>query len=680
MTEIRRPISVGNLMLMCNNLRRQIFGYGKQLVNVLLPCLLLLCLQVTVCAGEEAPAWLKQAAASGSAAYGKNVPAVVLLNEAAYRIDEDGKVTRTLRYAVKILKTEGKREAMGVASYATDQQKVKDIKAWLIRPSEEVKKFGKDEIADVASVDNDIYNEARAKIISARDNAEPGAIFGYEYTIEERLAFTQLRWGFQDDLPVVVSRFTVTLPTGWRAEGVTFNHPKIAPTVNGSMYTWELRDLAMIEDEPASPSFTSLAPSLAVTYFPAANKENFGKSFSSWAEVSRWYYELSDAQAIVTEPLAAKVRELTANAKTEFEKIQAIGRYAQSINYVSIQIGMGRYRPHSSTEVFSKSYGDCKDKANLMRAMLKVAGINSYLVLIYSGDPMFVREEWPSSQQFNHCIIAVKVSDATEAATVIKHPALGRLLIFDPTDDNTPVGDLPDHEQNSFALIAASEGGSLARMPLTPPEMNRLERQIEAALTVDGSLTAKVVERAKGQPAVDERRMFRGASRPEYVKMIEHWITRGATGASISKVEPTDNSAEGKFALNVEFTAPRYAQSMQGRLLVFKPAIVSRREALHLANESRKHPVMLEAQDYTEVVRVKLPDGFEVDEMPDAVKLDAPFGSYKVSYEVKDGFLNFTRSLRLQGAMIPATEYEKVRRFYATMRAAEQAPVVLAKK
>ena len=49
-----------------------------------------------------------------------------------------------------------------------------------------------------------------------------------------------------------------------------------------------------------------------------------------------------------------------------------------------------------------------------MRAMLKAVKIDSYLVSIFPGDPDYVREEWPSPQQFNHCIIAVKVSDETK--------------------------------------------------------------------------------------------------------------------------------------------------------------------------------------------------------------------------------------------------------------------------
>jgi hypothetical protein len=257
---------------------------------------------------------------------------------------------------------------------------------------------------------------------------------------------------------------------------------------------------------------------------------------------------------------------------------------------------------------------------------------------------------------------------------------LGRLLIFDPTDDNTPVGDLPSHEQGSFALIVAGDAGALLKMPLTPPEANRLEREADVTLGADGSITANVQERSIGQSAVGERRYFRGLSRPDYVKVIERWITHGATGAAVSKVEPSDNAAEGRFALQVEFTAKGYAQLMHERLLVFKPAIVSRRETLALTAGLRRQPVVLHSNAYTETVRVKLPAGFEVDELPDPVKMDAPFGSYETAYQVKDGQLNFTRKMVVKAATIPVADYAKVRGFFERIRAAEAAPVVLAKK
>lgn len=643
--------------------------------------LLILLTAANAFAGEEAPPWLQQAAAQKAPAYDKTVPAVVLLDESVMTIGDDGRITTTSTYAVRILQREGRDEAIARESYMTDTGKVREMKAWLIRPNGEVKRYGKEQTMDVASANNDVYDESRYKVINASSDADAGAVFGYQTVTESRSFFSQSLWYFQQNLPVLQSRVQLTLPAGWTASSVTFNHAKIDPTSAGSTYTWELRNLPFIEDEPSGPSVSNLVPRVAISYGPAAGAQSAGsRTFNSWADVSRWYSELSDPQVTLDDALAGKARELTMNAKTELERIQIIGRYVQNLQYISIQIGVGRFRPHSATEVFAKSYGDCKDKANLMRAMLKAVKIEAYPVLIFSGDPTYVREDWASPSQFNHCIIAIRVSDETKAPTIIEHARLGRILIFDATDDNTPVGDLPDHEQGSFALVAAGEAGALLRMPTTPPEANKLERQAEVNLAADGSINATIKERSIGQSAVQERGMFRRFSRPEYTKLIERWITLGASGAKVSKVDPTDNSSDGRFALDVEFTAGAYAQLMQDRLLVFKPAIVSRLDWLELTGATRKNPVVLDSRAYTETVRVKLPEGFDVDELPDPVKLDASFGNYSSTYEVKDGHLLFTRSLVQRASTIPADQYPSVRTFFERIRAAESSPVVLARK
>ena len=119
---------------------------------------------------------------------------------------------------------------------------------------------------------------------------------------------------------------------------------------------------------------------------------------------------------------------------------------------------------------------------------------------------------------------------------------------------------------------------------------------------------------------------------------------------------------------------------MQNRLLIFKPAIVSRRDSLFLTAAERKHPIALNPQAYTETVRVKLPEGFAVDEVPNALKIDEPFGSYSASHEVRGSELIFTRSLTIRRATLPAAQYAAVRAFYQKILDVEQAPAVLIRK
>jgi hypothetical protein len=634
-------------------------------------------------AGDEPPSWLTALKSTQTPTYEKDVPAVALHDEQTVTMDSEGKMTIVTNYAIKVLLREGKGLALARASYLVSSSRVREMNAWLIRADGYTKKYDKDKIIDIIADPDDVYNEYRLKIADASDDADVSSIFGYTVVTEEKPLFYQDVWAFQDRLPTIMSRYTLNLPNGWQAKSIAFNRQTIEPTVNGSSYTWELRNMSPIPSEPMSPSVKTIAPYITVNYFPKENPNIPMRTFKDWREVSVWTSSLHDSQVIIDDPLAAKVRDLTANAKTELEKIRAIGTFVQNLQYISIDIGVGYgngYRPRPSTTVLSRAYGDCKDKANLMRTMLRVLKIESYPVAIFSGDPTYVREEWVSPQQFNHCIIAIKVSDETKVPSVITHAKLGRLLIFDATDPYTPVGDLPEHEQGSFALIAAGENGGLARMPVTPPEANKLERSGEFTMNSDGSLNGIIREKTIGQASASFRAEFRGMPFNEYSKAIENWVVRGVTGAKVGKITPLDFPAEGKFDLDIEFSAPSYGQLMQNRLLVFKPVVVSRREFLYLTENKRFTPILMDSLFFTETMTFKLPSGFIVDETPDPVKLETSFGNYSTSYQVNGDKLVFTRSLLINPSTVPLEKYNSVREFYSKIRDAENAPVVLLRK
>ena len=147
-------------------------------------------------AGDEAPPWLQQLAKQPVPTYDKDVPAVVLQDEQRVTVSEDGKITTIRTYAVRLLLREGRDYAHAAEFYENDAGKVKELKAWLIRASGAVKKYDKDQTIDAVEDPNDIYNESRMKLIDASDDADAGAIFGYQATTEERSIFSQDIWAF----------------------------------------------------------------------------------------------------------------------------------------------------------------------------------------------------------------------------------------------------------------------------------------------------------------------------------------------------------------------------------------------------------------------------------------------------------------------------------------------------
>lgn len=643
--------------------------------------LLTLFATLTANAAKGPPSWVSEAATSAIPDYEDKPEAVVLLDEQRVGVDAAGIVTRTQRYAVKMVSRSGRDHALARALYRTNGGKVRSLRAWSISPSGKSDEYSKKLIIDAALSDSDVYNEARVKIISGRHEMDPGAVFAYEAVVEDKSVFSQCEWLFHDSVPVLRSRLTVALPAGWTAEATKYNGDNISASQDGSVYVWEARDVLPIEREWASPRLAALAPRVSVSYFPPAGQEvPFAVSFASWEAVSAWLARLNEPSVVSDAALQQKSTEL--GGGSELERLRAVGEFAQKINYVSVQTGLGRgggYQPHAATEVFAKSYGDCKDKANLMRTMLKELGVDAYPVAIYSGDPNYVREDWPSPEQFNHAIIAIKVSDDIDLPAVLEHPELGRLLFFDPTDELTPLGYLPEHEQNSWALLVDPEHGGLVRAPSTPPSANRLSRRIEIDLQPTGAITAKLHDEASGQAAIDEQRLVKNYSEPRYRKLIESWIGRRLTGASIASIEHALASAA-EFRLDVEFDAPSYAQSMAGRMLIFKPAIVGRRSSWNVTDEEREFPIVLSAESYNESIEARLPEGFEADEIPTPVEIETEFGRFEADWKVEDGVLRFTRALELQSGTLPPEDYGEVREFFQRVGYAASAPVVLVKQ
>jgi hypothetical protein len=643
---------------------------------------LLLC-ALPLAAADEAPPWLRQAAALTPPKYDGKVKAVVLNHESRVDLEEGGKVTTTTFYAVRILTKEGRVSAFGSVVYNTGGGKVKEMHAWIVRASGEAKKLGKERVVDAAYNEDYLYDETRWQYINASKEVDPGDVFGYESISEDKPVFAQWHWFFQDTHPVLLSRFTLNLPSGWRADGVTFNHAKVEPVVSGNSYSWQLQDMGPVDREPSSPQLHSIVPWLAVSLSPAAGaRASLGKSFENWQDVARWQFELADPQAVASPELTAKTQSLIANAKSDFEKIQAIGRYVQSVKYVAVETGLGRgggYIPHPAAQVFAKSYGDCKDKANLMRTMLKGAGIESYLLAISGDDPTFVREEWASPQQFNHMIVAVSLKEDLKLGAAVWYPNVGRLLIFDPTDEHTPVGALPEDEEGSWAMLISADRGGLLRMPASAPEANRLERRVDLTLEADGSISGKVQESAIGHPATMYRSAHGVLEKTEFHKLMEMWISETGSGAALQSLDVAESDNDG-MKLEAGFATPRYAKLMQGVLLVVKPSVLPPRDRVHLGETTRKYPVVVRAESFDETMRMKLPAGFEVDELPGPRTTKTDFGSFSASCEVKDGYLTYHRSYTVKAGVIPVDRYKEARTFFGIAYGAGDQPVVLAKK
>src|SRR5215471_10004190 len=192
-------------------------------------------------AADDTPAWLKELSNASLPSYPAKANSVVLLNEEHTTAAENGRLTTVTRTAMKVLTRQG-TDIRFFDQYDTRSGKVRDFRAWMISPLGKVKKYGKDEILDVACVDNDVYNECRRRVVSGKRDAETGAVFGYESVVEYQSFSNQLSFHFQDSSPVRLARFLVTVPPGWEIKTASFNGAPGEPVPSAGTYTWQVEN------------------------------------------------------------------------------------------------------------------------------------------------------------------------------------------------------------------------------------------------------------------------------------------------------------------------------------------------------------------------------------------------------------------------------------------------------
>ena len=640
------------------------------------------------------PPWLAEATKRTTPpSTDKDSPTVAetLHDEQECSIASNGRMTITTREAHRIVTRDGRPVTTTIIPYDSASQKITSFKAWLVRPNGEGKTYGIKDTVDAALSMQAVYSEMRQILFTAINDAYEGCVYGVEYTVDDRGIFADARWFFQKGPPTALSRLTFKIPKGWSVASKTANHAEIAPAVNtaANSHIWELRDLPAIKTEPLGPSYPRIAPRVSVDVVPPADmKKPPLMTFRDWTAVSLYNTNLYIKPSVPDATVTAKTAELLAKAgpnATLWERINALARFAQAINYVEISTNVGRgggMTPRAASDILKTGYGVCRDKVALLRALLKAADIDSYPVAAYLGDRYQVTDDWPTPGQFNHAITAIKIDDpAIQSPAIVEHPVLGRLLFFDPTHPHVPLGNLVEDAQGSQVLVLAGERGSLVRLPFTAPANNRLTRAVEATLAPTGAITARLKEISTGHPAAQERAASL-SPRNKYDDMNRGWINRSVPAAKILKTEATDSPDWSTFNLELEFSAPGYAKMMRDKLLIFQPAIVGRRNYIPLTKPTRSYPVIIEPHSFTEDTVINIPDGFAVEEMPPPAETTTKFGHYKATteYDAAKRQVRYRRVYELKAMEIPAAEYQTVRQFYELMHKAEQARVVLARQ
>lgn len=654
----------------------------RGLLAVLPVALCMFAMAPQAAARGDAPQWMHTLVGATTHSYDEKTDAVLLYSEINVTVFSEDKVRTHVREAYKILRPEG-RERGTVRVHFDPTRKIANLHGWCI-PAQgkgyEVK--DKDTFEVSANQGFELYSDEKFRVLQI-PAPEPGNIVGYEYEVEERPFFLQDTWYFQQADPVRESRFSLQLPAGWAFKASWFAHAEVKPNeTNGNVLQWVVTDVSGMRPEPDMPPWQGLAGQMIVSYFPAggASRKN---EFVNWDGMAGWYRDLIGNRMDTSEPMKQQISSLTAGQSAILPKMQAIAGFMQrEIRYVAIQLGIGGWQPHSAPDVFSHRYGDCKDKATLMRTMLREIGVESYHVVIYT-ERGAVTQSTPPHHGFNHAILAIKLPDGVNDPSLIamiQHPKLGRILFFDPTDEITPFGQIRGPLQSNYALLVTPDGGELVELPQQPSAMNGIQRVGKLTLEVNGVLKGGVTETRLGDRAQSERARLRNVTKEaDRIKPIESLLAGSLPNFQIERATVVNfEHPDQPFGFNYSFQSANYAK-LAGNLILVRPRVLGVKSSGILeTKEPRKFPFEFrEPSRDTDSFEIALPPGYVVDELPPPMDVEYSFGSYHSKTEARGQTLHYTRSVEIKELSVPVSKMEELKKFYRMIASDERNTAVL---
>ena len=634
-------------------------------------------------AAGDAPAWMHALVSAPLPKIDEKTEAVLLYSETVLNVQANGKIKSIERRAYKILRPDGKGYGTVRADFDAETR-ITSIHGWCI-PAQgkdyEVKDKDSVETALFGVMNGELVSDLRTKLLQI-PASDPGNIIGYEIEHEDRPYVLQDLWMFQDTIPVREARYTLQLAPGWEYRAVWLNHEEVKPTsVGNNQWQWVVSDMKAIRPENSMPSWKGVAGQMVVSLFPSGGGAN--KGFADWNEMGRWENGLATGRREVSPEIKQKVAALTASSATPLEKMRALAQFVQrDIRYVAIQLGIGGWQPHPAPEIFVHRYGDCKDKATLLSTMLKEIGVESYYFSVNTTRGA-VTPATPAIRWFNHEILAVRLSGDVKDASlvaVLEHPKLGRLLIFDPTDEWTPFGQLRGELQSNYGLLVTQDGGELLKLPQLPASRSGVQRTAKLKLGPNGTLSGDFAETRLGDSGLWQRMTLRSVTKEaDKIKPIETLVSHSLSTFQITKASVLNlNLTDQPFGYQYSLVAENYAKNA-GNLLLVRPRVLgSKSSDLLETKEARKYPVEFDGPSRdTDTFEIALPAGYEVDDLPPPVDADYGFASYHSKTEVSGNTLKYTRTFEVKELSVPLNRVEELKKLYRIIAGDERNTAVL---
>jgi transglutaminase-like putative cysteine protease len=415
---------------------------------------------------------------------------------------------------------------------------------------------------------------------------------------------------------------------------------------NTMVHRWEVNNVPRMFGEPSMPPYQMVLQRLFVSTTP------------DWAAVSKWYWNLSKPHLdAITPEMKQKVQELTAGAATDMDKIKALFYFVSNqIRYMGIVPEKDRpgFEPHDVCITFDKKYGVCRDKAALLVALLRAAGLNAYPVIISVGSRKDAQVPDPF---FNHAIVGVELEK-------------GQIELMDPTDENTREL-LPSSDRNQSYLVCRPEGDTIRLSPIEPPEKNMMRIKTAGTLNPDGVIEAKSELSFEGVNDDAYRNAFSHMKPDDERRFFEQRLKQAVPGLRLKslKLVPSDmRDVSTSLRAELEFSMDGMTANGGGKSVASVPWIGKRLGVLNFILDGtglEKRKFLLETEvtcGVQEEISLKLADGFGgAVSLPEVSSVEDDCVSYRQQFATKADSLECSRTLKLKAVEFTPAQYQNLK-------------------
>jgi len=628
---------------------------------------------------QDVPQWGLDAAKIATPADVKDAAAVILSDEYVETVDAQGRSTERERYAVRILKPQGRHEPC-MTGYDVDE-KINYFRAWTIAADGKQFQARETDFAEVGDTAVPIMLSTYKTVVVHPPAEDVGATILCESEELLKPYQQEMVWRIQHSTPAVYQALEVDLPPG-RAHAESWHKfaavkpVEIAP----NHWRWEIKDMQALDlrDVKVHPDWGALAARMSVHWGDAAVE---GKD-NQWRAIGDWMTKLEANRPDPSAEITAQTQSLIAGAPDFYSKLSRITESIQkNVRYFIVERGIGGFQANHAAAIFRNQYGDCKDKTTILISMLQVAGIHAFYVAV--DDKRGIVDPDAPSLYGNHMITAIEVpADVQDPRllAIAKGKDGKRYLIFDPTNEHTAVGNLPNYEQGSYGILAAGAASQILALPVLAPEADITEQKGAFTLGADGTLSGTIDSSHTGPLGADLRWIIKYTDEKERREYWESEIARTLPGVTLDAFTFTQPANLDKaLEFHYKLTAHQYAHQA-GPLLLLRPRIIGT-HVRPLDEGPRIYPIDLNATGrWHDSFEIAMPAGYVVDELPEPVNLDLDFASYHSTVKAEGGKLRYDRQYVVRQVEIPSTKAAEYRRLQSAILFDEKGTAVLKKQ